>query len=350
MEILTKFPTQEFIMTDQINWDKLTFSLTPTDFMFIAKCLKEGEWSDGEFLPFGEFSISPAACVLNYGQGVFEGMKAYRNINNKIVLFRPMENAKRMEFSAQVFCMPSFPVEKFVTAIKELVRKNERFIPPCGKGSLYIRPCLWGTGAILGVAPAPEYTFCAFTSPVGNYFSDSLQGIKLIVNHDFHRSAPKGTGHTKYIGNYAGTMRTKKQAAENGYKDCIFLDAVHENFVEEAGTANLFCVIDNEILTPKLGCILPGITRKSVLELAQNKLGLKTVENQISIDELLNADEVFMSGTAAVITPVVEICHENNVVIYNQRKPGPITEKFYQLITQIQLGEIEDEFNWVESV
>ena len=337
-------------MSLNIDFDKLAFSIMPGEVMFISKCKADGVWDGGEYLPYGNISISPAAGVLNYGQGLFEGLKAMRTKAGKLVLFRPAEYGKRMAEGAHRVCMPAFPVDKFVEAVSEIVRRNKEFVPPYGKGSLYIRPCLWGTGAVLGVAPAPEFTFMVYVSPVGPYFKTGFTPIKLEITREFHRAAQKGTGGVKSIGNYAGVMLPAKKTKAKGFNECIYLDAREDKYIEEVGAANFFCVKGNTLLTPKLGSILPGITRDSVMQIAREVMGLEVVEKKVSVEEALSADEAFCSGTAAVVSPIGSITYENKETIYNDFSVGKVTHALYNHLTKIQLCEEEDRFGWVVTV
>jgi branched-chain amino acid aminotransferase len=337
-------------MSSKIDFDKLCFSITPGETMFISKCKADGMWDKGAYLPYGDIPISPAAGVLNYGQGLFEGLKAMRTKTGKVVLFRPSENGKRMTEGAHRVCMPPFPVEKFVEVICEIVRRNVDFVPPYGKGSLYIRPCLWGTGAVLGVSPAPEFTFMVYVSPVGQYFKTGVKPISLEITRDFHRAAPKGTGGVKSIGNYAGAMLPAKKTKAKGFNECIYLDAREDKYIEEVGAANFFCVKDHTLLTPKLGSILPGITRKSVMQIAKDVMGLQVIEKSISVEEAFLADEAFCSGTAAVISPIGSITYGDQVKTFKDFEVGPITQALYDHLTRIQLCEEEDRFGWVVEV
>jgi branched-chain amino acid aminotransferase len=271
-------------MASKIDFDNLTFSITPGDTMFLSKCKTDGVWDQGVFQPYGDIPISPAAGVLNYGQGLFEGLKALRTKAGKVVLFRPAENGKRMASGADRLCMPAYPVDKFVAAVSELVRRNIEFVPPYGKGSLYIRPCLWGTGPVLGVSPAPEFTFMVYVSPVGRYFKAGFIPIKLEITRQFHRAAPKGTGGVKSIGNYAGAMLPGKKTKAKGFSECIYLDAREDKYIEEVGAANFFCVRGNTLMTPGLGSILPGITRASVMQIASDVMGMQVLEKNISVE------------------------------------------------------------------
>ncbi len=334
-------------MASKIDFDNLSFSITPGDIMFLSKCTADGVWDKGDFRPYGDIQISPAAGVLNYGQGLFEGMKALRTKAGKVVLFRPAENGKRMAAGADRLCMPAYPVEKFVEAVSELVRRNIEFVPPYGKGSLYIRPCLWGTGAVLGVSPAPEYTFMVYVSPVGRYFKTGFKPIKLEITREFHRAAPKGTGGVKSIGNYAGAMLPAKKTKAKGFNECIYLDARENKYIEEVGAANFFCVKGNMLMTPGLGSILPGITRASVMQIARDVMGMHVVEQNVSVEDAMTADESFCSGTAAVVSPIGSITYEGHEKIYHDFQVGPITQAIYDHLTRIQLCEEEDRFGWV---
>jgi branched-chain amino acid aminotransferase len=318
--------------------------------MFVSKCKIDGAWDDGAYLPYGNLSISPAAGVLNYGQGLFEGMKALRTKAGRIVMFRPIENARRMMEGAQRMCMPAFPAERFVEAATNVVRKNADYVPPYGKGSLYIRPCLSGTGPILGVAPAPEYTFVIFASPVGPYFKSGFKPIKLEITHEYHRAAGKGTGNVKCIGNYAAGILPALQTKARGFNECIYLDASEERYIEEVGTANFFCVKGRTVMTPRLGSILPGITRKSVLQIASEVMALDAVEKKVSVDEALSADEAFCAGTAAVVSPIGSITCEGRETVFNGFQVGKVTQALYDRLTRIQLCEEEDRFGWVVTV
>ena len=337
------------LVTVQIDWDKLTFRLTPAKTMFINHCRFDEPWKAGRYVPYGPIRLSPAAAVLNYGQGIFEGLKARRTKQNNIVLFRPIENAKRLAIGATRTSMPPYPIEDFVTVMHEIVRRNIEYVPPYKKGSLYIRPCLWGTGEILGVAPSSEYTFLTFVSPVGSYYHGDLEPIKLVVS-DVHRAAPKGLGNIKFIGNYAGGLQPANAAKARGYSGCVYLDAKEERYVEEVGTSNFFCVINGELLTPSLNSILPGITRESVIQLARDVLKLTVIERNISIDEALSAEECFCTGTAAVVTPIGVMHYKNKDTTINNFEVGPYTRQLYELLTGIQLGDREDTFHWISSI
>jgi branched-chain amino acid aminotransferase len=330
-----------------IDWENFGFGLRPTDFMYIIKCKRGGEWGKGELQPFGNLEISPAAAVLNYGQGLFEGLKAYRTADDSILLFRPEENAMRLNAGADRMSMPSLPVDTFLHAVKQAVLANRRWIPPPGKGSLYIRPLLIGSGGVLGLAPAPEFTFVIYVSPVGCYFKGGLAPIDLKVESFYHRAAPGGTGGVKTIGNYAPVLKTQLTAKGKGYSDVLYLDAVENKYVEEVSSCNIFMVKDNVISTPELkGTILPGVTRKSIIELAHSR-GYEVLERPVDVEELLVADEVFCTGTAVVVNPVGSITYESRRVKYNNGEVGKVAQELYEALTSIQMGHAEDKMGWI---
>ena len=333
-----------------IDWDAMTFSFTPTDVMYRATCKLGDEWQPGELEPYGDITISPAAGVLNYGQGLFEGMKAQRSVNGGIVLFRPEKNAARLQDGARRLGMPPVPQEIFLDAIEQVVAANARWVPPTGKGALYVRPVLWGSGAILGVSPSPEYTFMVYVCPVGPYFKGGMHPIALKVSEDYHRACPGGSGAVKAIGNYAPGMMPSKNAKKDGFAEVIYLDAVHHRYVEEVGAANFFCVKDGVIHTPELtGTILPGITRDSIIGLARH-LGYEVREEKVDVDFALTADECFCAGTAAVISPIGSICHGDTCTMYCDNLVGPVTIELYEALTGIQTQAAPDEFGWVRAV
>ncbi|KAJ9546866.1 hypothetical protein OSB04_019409 [Centaurea solstitialis] len=330
-----------------IDWETLGFGLVHTDYMYTTKCPRGGSFSEGKLVPFGNIEISPSAGVLNYGQGLFEGLKAYRKEDGSILLFRPEENAARMMMGAERMCMPSPSVSQFVEAVKATVVANERWIPPPGKGSLYIRPLLMGSGSVLGLAPAPEYTFLIYVSPVGNYFKEGLSPINLIVETEMHRATPGGTGSVKTIGNYAAVLKAQSAAKAKGYSDVLYLDSVHKKYLEEVSSCNVFVVKGNNISTPAIkGTILPGITRKSIIDVARSQ-GFQVEEKAVTVDELLDADEVFCTGTAVVVSPVGSITYLGKSVSYGSSGVGLVSQQLYTALTRLQMGLSEDKMGWV---
>ncbi|GJY56334.1 branched-chain amino acid aminotransferase 2, chloroplastic-like protein isoform X2, partial [Tanacetum coccineum] len=295
--------------TVDLDWDNIGFGFVNTDYMYVTKCSIGESFSKGELVPFGNIEINPAAGVLNYGQALFEGLKAYRTEDGNILLFRPEENGTRMINGAERMCMPAPSVDQFVQAVKATVLANERWIPPPGKGSLYIRPLLMGSGSVLGLAPAPEYTFLIYVSPVGNYFKEGLSPINLLVETEMHRATPGGTGGVKTIGNYAAVLKAQGAAKAKGYSDVLYLDSVEKKYLEEVSSCNIFIVKGNTISTPDIkGTILPGITRKSIIDVARDQ-GFQVFEKPVTVDALLDADEVFCTGTAVVVSPVGSITY-----------------------------------------
>ena len=330
-----------------IDWENMTFSFRETDKMYISTCKKDGEWSKGRIQDFQNLNISPAAGVLNYGQGLFEGMKAYRTVDGSVVLFRPKENAKRMQRGARRLGMPEVPEDMFLDAVIKTVKENSRWIPPIGKGTLYIRPLLMGSGAILGVAPAPEYTFLVYVSPVGPYFKGGLEPTSLKISKEHHRAAPGGSGGVKAIGNYAPGMVPSKNAKGEGFAEIIYLDAVNNKYIEEVGAANFFCIKDEIISTPELtGTILGGITRLSIIEIARSK-GYEVREEKIDVEYALEADECFCAGTAAVVSSICSIKHGDRVVEYCNGGVGSITREIYDSLVAIQEKRSPDTFDWL---
>ena len=237
---------------EKIDWDNLGFNVVETRSMYMARCRIGEKWKSGGLIPYGPIELSPAAGVLNYGQGCFEGTKAYRTVKDQVVLFRPEMNAKRMVMSTRRLCIPEMNQEFFLQALEETLKDNIDYVPPYGKGSLYIRPIVWGTSPALGVKPVEEYTFMVFVSPVGPYFKGGIQPLNLKVSNEYHRAAPKGIGNAKAIGNYSASLLPLIEAKNSGFDEVIYLNALDENFVEEIGSANLFILTKNTIKTPKL--------------------------------------------------------------------------------------------------
>lgn len=335
----------------EIDWDSLGFKYYPTRSMYRSDWDGTNGWSGGGLIPFGELSISPASGVLNYGQGAFEGTKAFRSAKERIVLFRPDMNAARLVQSAKRLVMPMVPNDNFIIALESVVRDNADYLPPYGKGSLYIRPLLWGTGSVLGVRPAPTYTFVVFVTPVGPYFKGGVKPLKLKMTRNFHRAAPHGTGNAKAIGNYAASLYPLKLAKETGFDEVLYLHAADDTLLEEVGSANVFVVKDNIIKTPKLsGSILPGVTRDSVIRIGRDILKLDVVETGVSIDDLLTADEAFCTGTAVVVTPIGEVTVEDDAYTISGGGEGVITGQLRQQLTGIQREECEDPFGWVHAL
>ena len=335
----------------QVNWDSLGFDLIKTRSMYSAKCHIGENWSKGSLIPFGNIELSPAAVVLNYGQGVFEGTKSFHTSDNRIVLFRIDKNAKRMEWSTKRLCIPKINSDFFLDAVITTIKDNLDFVPPYGKGSLYIRPIVWGTSPALGVSAATDYRFMIYVSPVGPYFKGEVKLLNLKIETNFHRAAAKGIGNAKAIGNYSASLFPLARAKEEGFDEVIYLDSVTEDRVEEIGSANLFIYSDGVLKTPKIsGSILDGVTRDSVCKIAADIIGIKVEETDILLNDLFEAEEVFCTGTAVQITPVGKITYKDGIYEYNNGKLGPITKKLKKTLTSIQRGEINDSFGWLRSI
>lgn len=333
-----------------IDFYNLGFDFIPTRMMFESN-YKNGKWDEGTLKPLGPIEMMPSACVLNYGQGIFEGMKALRTKDGRITLFRPRENAKRLNKSALRLSMPTFDEDKFLDVIQKVVKANQDFIPPYDSGgSLYIRPIMIGSGAVLGIKPASEYKFIVFVSPVGPYFPDGFQCISIEVSQEFTRSSVGGTGFSKTCSNYAGTMMPAKKAKKRGFSQVLFLDSVYRKYISEVGAANFCAIIDNTLVTPRRdGTILEGITLQSLLEIAEKKLGIPVEERDIEYSELYedSCTEAFCTGTAAVVTPIGSISSDKGLRTFNGNKPGLYTRQLYELLTGIQYCDLPDEFGWV---
>jgi len=328
------------------DWDNLGFELNPADKMFRAM-YKNGKWDKGEMLAYGKIPVSPAAVVLNYGQGIFEGMKAFRTKEGKIAMFRPYDNARRLNEGCKRLCMPELDEEFFVQSVQKLLIENEEFVPPYGKGELYIRPMLFGSGEMLGVNPATEYSFVIFMSPVGPYFKGGFNGIRLEIRDDFHRAPLFGSGGVKAIGNYAVSLFPKRMVKSNGYDEVLYLDAKNSTYIEEVGAANIFLLKDGVIATPRLsGSILEGITRDSVLTIAKDRFKLIPQERDIRYDEVFDADEIFCTGTAAVITPIVFVSYRGTGYTIAHGTPGEMTKRLYDELKGIQRGERPESYGW----
>jgi branched-chain amino acid aminotransferase len=337
-------------MSEEIDWDSLTFSLTPTDTMYLTETTANDPWMPGALRPYGPIQMSPAAGVINYGQGLFEGMKAYRTSKGRVVFFRPEENARRMQRGADRLKMPPVPESVFIDAVEQCVQANLKWLPPTGKGAMYVRPLLMGSGPILGVAPAPSYTFLVYVTPVGPYFKGGVTAIDLLISEEHHRAAPGGSGGVKAIGNYAPGMMPSRKAKAAGYAEVIYLDAETHSFVEEVGAANFFCVKDGVLYTPELtGTILPGITRNSIIELARHN-GIEVIETKVEATFAMDADEAFCCGTAAVISPIGSITKGDTKASFGDGTPGAITQQLYNQLVGIQNEEEEDLFGWLHEV
>lgn len=329
---------------DHMDWDNLGFGLTPADYMYTMKCSND-YFEKGRLSRYGKIELSPSSGVLNYGQGLFEGMKAYRKEDGQLILFRPDQNATRLQTGAERMCMPSPSIDQFIDAVKQTALANKRWVPPPGKGSLYIRPLLVGSGPILGLAPAPEYTFLVFASPVGNYFKEGLAPLNLYVEDEFHRATPGGAGGVKAISNYAPVLKAISRAKNRGFSDVLYLDSVNKKNLEEVSSCNIFILKGNIISTPATsGTILAGITRKSIIEIASD-YGFQVEERTIPVDDLLEADEVFCTGTAVVVAPVGSITYRGKRIEFKTGAQS-VCRELYSTLVGIQTGLIKDNKGW----
>lgn len=334
---------------ENIDWNNLGFGYIKTDYN-IRCTFKNGEWGELEVSDSEYFPMHIAATAIHYGQESFEGLKAFRGKDGKIRIFRMDENARRMQDSSDGTLMARLPLEKFTEAVIKAVKLNEKFVPPYESGaSLYIRPVLFGTGAEVGVKPAKEYMFILFVTPVGPYFKGGFQTTPFVIMREFDRSAPLGMGKYKVGGNYAASLVAGKKAHELGYSNIFYLDAKEKKYIDECGAANFFGIKNNTYITPKSQSILPSITNKSLMVLAE-ELGLKVEVRQVAVDELATFEEAGACGTAAVISPIQRIddYDENKSYIFsNDGKPGPISEKLYNKLKAIQYGDEPDNYGWV---
>ena len=335
-----------------IDWSNLGFGYVKTDKRFVAN-YKDGAWDNGVITDDDKVVISECAGVLQYSQSCFEGMKAYTTENGHTVIFRPDMNASRMADSCRRLEMPVFPEDKFVEAIAETVRANEDWVPPYGSGaSLYIRPYMFGSNPVIGVKPADEYQFRVFTTPVGPYFKGGAKPLTIKVS-DFDRAAPHGTGHIKAGLNYAMSLHAIVTAHAEGYAENMYLDPATRTKVEETGGANfLFVTKDGKVVTPKSDSILPSITRRSLVHVAKEYLGLEVEEREVLFDEVKDFAECGLCGTAAVISPVGKIVDHGKEICLpsGMDEMGPITKKLYETLTGIQMGRIEAPKGWIYTV
>ena len=336
--------------------EDLGFGTVFTDHMFVMEYSTDKGWHDPRIEPFAPVSLSPAAMVFHYGQAIFEGLKAYKTPDKKIQLFRARDNFERLNRSARGLCIPELDIDFVMDALKQLLILEKDWIPETLGTSLYIRPFVIATDPFLGVRSSFTFKFFIILCSVGAYYSGGLAPVKIWVSTDHVRAVPGGVGEFKTAGNYAASLNAGEIAKKQGYAQVLWLDALERKYVEEVGAMNIFFVIDDELVTPNLtGSILPGITRFSVIDLAR-KWQLPVSERKISIDEVFDAHEtgrlmeVFGSGTAAVISPVGEICYKDKVIHIGDGRPGPIAMKFYDALTSIQYGKTKDTENWIESV
>ena len=337
---------------NQIDWKNLPFGYFKTDYN-VRSYYRNGHWGELEISSSELITMHMAATCLHYGQEAFEGLKAFRGKDGKIRIFRMDENWKRMNDSARGIMMAEIPWELFHDAVLKTVKLNEKYVPPYGEGAaLYIRPLLIGTGPQVGVKPADEYLFLVFVGPVGPYFKEGFSPVKMEIVRDYHRAAPRGTGHIKVGGNYAASLVPAHRAHQDGYASVLFLDSAEEKYIDEAGPANFFGIKGNTYITPSSNSILPSITNKSLQAIAEDE-GMELDVRPVLVEELADFDEVGACGTAAVISPISTIIDRDTTHGYHfckEGKVGPISEMLYSKLRAIQEGEAPDKFGWITFV
>ena len=335
-----------------IDWTNLGFAYIPTGERYVSN-YKDGKWDDGVMTTDSTITMSECAGVLQYAQTVFEGLKAYTTVDGKIVVFRPDLNAQRLEESAKRLEIPAFPQERFLDAVEKVVKANADYVPPYGTGAtLYLRPFIFGSSSVIGVKPAEEYQFRVFATPVGPYFKGGAKPITIKVS-DFDRAAPHGTGHIKAGLNYAMSLHAIVTAHEEGFDENMYLDAATRTKVEETGGANfLFVTKDGKVVTPKSNSILPSITRRSLMYVAEHYLGLEVEQREVYFDEVKDFAECGLCGTAAVISPVGKIVDHGKEICFpsGMEELGPVTKKLYETLTGIQMGKIEAPEGWIKVI
>ena len=332
--------------------NNLGFGKKFTDHMFVMDYTEGEGWHDARIVPYGPFELDPATVVFHYAQEIFEGMKAYRTADDTVQLFRPDCNAKRFQDSADRLCIPKIPVEDYIQAVETLVDVDRDWVPHSDGASLYIRPFVFANDVGLGVHASKHYIFCIICAPSGAYYAEGINPVRIYVEDEYIRAAPGLTGFTKCGGNYAASIRAGERAEEQGYAQVLWLDGVHRKYIEEVGTMNVFFKIGDEIVTPALqGSILGGITRMSCIELLRS-WGYAVNERPLALAEVEKAardgvlEEVFGTGTAAVISPVGKLRYKDDVMVIGNGEIGPLSQKLYDTVTGIQLGRLEDKFGW----
>lgn len=337
---------------ESVDWNNLPFGKIFSDHMFVSD-YRNGEWTDDRIVPFGHFTMHPASMVLHYGQTIFEGMKASKLADGTPVLLSPIDHAKRLNASARRLMMAEFPEERFVEAVSQLVALDQDWIPPAEGSALYLRPFMFATDEFIGVRPSDSYRFCIFTAPVGPYYA---KPVRLVVEQEYIRAVPGGTGEAKAGGNYAASLLPAHLAQQKGFDQVVWMGGPHQTQIQEVGTMNIFFVIDGEVVTPATdGAILKGITRKNFIAILRDK-GYQVTERVVEIDEIVAAhdagklEEMFGAGTAAVVSHVAELQYKDKLMVLPdvaERKIGPMLKKH---IDGLRTGTVEDKFNWLVRV
>ncbi len=347
---LTKYPKQK------PDWNDLPFGHYFSDHMFLMNYIQGQGWINPRIVPYGPFELAPASMVFHYAQEIFEGLKAYRTADGTVQLFRPEENFRRMNSSARRLCIPEVDEEFCVKALKTLVEIDKDWVPTVENASLYVRPFIFATDEFVGVHASQTYIFCIILSPSGSYYKEGINPVRIMIEDEDVRAVKGGTGFTKCGGNYAASIRAGEKAEEKGFSQVLWLDGVHRKYIEEVGSMNIMFKIDGVVVTPELqGSVLPGITRKSILQVCRD-WGLPVEERLISVDELISAiesgklEEMWGTGTAAVVSPVGGIAYKGKDYTINGGKIGSLTQKLYDELTGIQWGRIPDTRGWTTKV
>ena len=348
--------TKAALLKEKTPADQLGFGKVFTDHMFLMDWSSDEGWHDARIVPFGPIALHPACTALHYGSEIFEGLKAYRTESGEVQLFRPIENIKRMNNSAERLCLPTIPEDMFMEILDTFVGMEKDWTPSEPATSLYIRPFMFGNDETLGVHAVHHATFMIILSPVGTYYKEGLNPVKIMIEDQDVRAVRGGTGEAKCGGNYAASNRAGERAEKQGYSQVLWLDGVEQKYIEEVGAMNVMFKIAGEVVTPMLsGSILPGITRKSCLEILR-KEGYKVSERRISVDELDEAmangtlEEAWGTGTAAVVSPIGELMYKGRKYTVNNNKIGEVTQHLYDTMTGIQWGKIEDTYGWIHKL
>ncbi|WP_223265828.1 branched-chain amino acid aminotransferase [Vicingus serpentipes] len=337
----------------EVDFNNIVFGKQFSDHMFVAD-YKDGKWSDFKILPFGKIEVSPACAALHYGQAVFEGMKAYKNEQNEVLLFRPLDNAKRLNISAKRLCMPEIPEDIFMEGLTQLIKLDSEWVPKTEGSSLYIRPYMFASEQLLGVRPADEYKFIIFTAPVNSYYAEP---VNVKIETSYSRATEGGVGYAKAAGNYAAALYPAKLGQDAGYQQLIWTDSVNHEYIEESGTMNVMFHIGDKLITPNLDfkTTLAGITRNSVLTLAKD-LGITVEERRVSVTEVINAakegvlKDVFGTGTAATIAQVASITFKDDKYVLPKIEERELSNKLAKMLQEIKHEKIEDKYSWIHKI
>ena len=336
-----------------VDESKLGFGSVFTDHMFLMDHTPEKGWHDARIVPFQNISLHPASTVFHYAPEIFEGLKAYRTAEGKVQLFRPIENVRRLNSSAERICLPQIPEDMSLEIIKKFVEVEKDWVPHTEGTSLYLRPFMFGNDESLGVHTVHHTVYCIIASPSGSYYPEGINPVKIMIEDEDVRAVRGGTGYIKCGGNYAASTRAAEKAGQKGYSQVLWLDGVERKYIEEVGAMNVMFKIDGEIVTPALtGSILPGVTRKSCVEMLKSE-GYKVSERKLSVEELEDAmkngklEEAWGTGTAAVVSPIGELCYKGEKFTINNFEIGPVTKHLYDELTGMQWGKVEDRFGWI---